>query len=164
MFTIFSKPQNYQQIDSTVSRSAQITKRNIKWLKRHKVTDIINFRTSNSADIGYDEKAFAQSQGINYHSIPSVSLYPKAENVGRFLDLVEGIEKRGGKVHIHCKQGADRTGFYSYIYERLHQIGTPKDNLNEMIEHKWDRKKYPAMVEWAELFIDLYKKGIKKLV
>ena len=158
MFKINFKPENYQKIDQTLSRSAQISKSNIRWLKEKGVTDIINFRTMNVADIRFDEKSYAENMGITYHSIPSVSLYPKQENVGKFLDIVEGVKKKGGKAHIHCKQGADRTGMYSYIYERFNNIGTPKENRDEMIKHEWHRDKYPHMVEWAETFVQIFKK------
>ena len=158
MFKINFKPENYQKIDNTLSRSAQITKSNIRWLRDKGVTDIINFRTMTVPDMTFDEKAYVESKGIKYHSIPSVSMYPKKENVGKFLDIIEGVKNKNGKLHIHCKQGADRTGMYSYIYERLNNIGTPSENKEEMIKHLWDRKKYPNMIEWAELFIDIFKK------
>ena len=158
MFKINFKPENYKKIDDTLSRSAQITKSNIRWLKDKGVTDIINFRTMSVPDLNFDEKSYVENLGIVYHSIPSVSMYPKKENVGQFLDIVEGVKNKRVQLHIHCKQGADRTGMYSYIYERLNNIGTPKENKEEMIKHLWHRDKYPHMVEWSEIFVDMFKK------
>lgn len=158
MFKINLKPQNYKKIDDTLSRSAQVNKSNIRWLKGKGVTDIINFRTMEVPGLNFDEKAYIESKGMLYHSIPSVSMFPKKENVGKFLDIVEGVKKKGGKLHIHCKQGADRTGMYSYIYERLNNIGTKEENIKEMIDHLWHRNKYPNMQIWAELFVGMFKK------
>lgn len=50
---------------------------------------------------------------MHYHNIPTDPQHPSERKVGEFLDLVEGIRQRGGKVHIHCHHGADRTGMYS---------------------------------------------------
>ena len=159
MFKINFKPENYKKIDNTLSRSAQITKSNIRWLKDKGVTDILNFRTMEIPDLNFDEKAYVENMGMVYHSVPSVSMYPKKENVGKFLDIVEGVKNKKGKLHIHCKQGADRTGMYSYIYERLNNIGTPEENKEEMIKHLWHRDKYPNMDIWAEFFVGMFKKN-----
>ena len=157
LFNLFA-PNNYKKIDNCLSRSAQPNRRNMIWLKRQGVTDIINFRTMQKPDINFDEEAFAQSLGIHYHSIPSISKYPKKENVGKFLDIVDEVKKSDGKVHIHCKAGADRTGMYSYIYERLNNIGSIQDNLKELKNHFWHRDKYPYLNEWAEAFVQIFKK------
>ena len=157
MLKVNLRPDNYQKIDSILSRSAQLTRSNIRWLKDKGVTDIINFRTMKVPDINFDEKQYVESQGMIYHNIPSVSKYPLAENVGKFLDIVEGVKQKGGELHIHCRQGADRTGMYAYIYERLNNIGTPQKNAQEMIDHRWHRDKYPHMTEWAEAFVNMFK-------
>ena len=47
--TIAKKPNNYKRIDELVSRSAMPnTEKNMKWLKKQGVTDIVNFRISGS--------------------------------------------------------------------------------------------------------------------
>ena len=158
MFSIFFKPENYKQIDKYLSRSAQPSFKELKWLKKHGVTDVINLRTMAVPDINYDEAETVKTLGMTYHSIPSITKYPKKENVGKFLDIVEGVKQNGGKVHVHCKEGADRTGMFSYIYERLNNIGTIKDNLQELAEHHWHKDKYPYLNEWAEAFVGMFKK------
>lgn len=146
-------PQNYHKIDSYLSRSAQVSREDILWLKSQGVTDIINFRTMHAPNIGFDEKAFVESNGIKYHSIPSVSSSPKRINVEKFLDIVNSIKNKNGKVHIHCRQGANRTGMYSYIYERLNKIGTPFDNYKEFVKRGWHFQKYPHIALWAERLV-----------
>ena len=159
MLKIFKvKPDNYKKIDQYLSRSAQPTLKELKWLKKQGVTDIINLRTMEVPDINFDEAEVVKELGMTYHNIPSVSMYPRKENVGKFLDIVEGVKQNDGKVHVHCKQGADRTGMFSYIYERLNNIGTIKDNLQELIDHHWHKDKYPYLNEWAETFVGMFKK------
>lgn len=158
MLKISTHPANYQKIDNYVSRSAQPTKENIDWLKQQGVTDIINFRTMKKPEINFNEEAYVKHSGMKYHNIPSVSMYPSGENVGKFLDIVDNIKHQGGKVHIHCKHGADRTGLYSYIYERLNHIGSVFQNVGELFEHKWHFGRYPDMLNWANNFLKNFKK------
>ena len=52
MLKIFKvKPDNYKKIDQYLSRSAQPTLKELKWLKKQGVTDIINLRTMEVPDI-----------------------------------------------------------------------------------------------------------------
>lgn len=159
MLKIFKvKPDNYKKIDQYLSRSAQPSIKEFKWLKKQGVTDIINLRTMEVPDINFDEAEVVKELGMNYHHIPSITKYPKKENVGKFLDIIEGVKQKGGSANVHCKEGADRTGLISYIYERLNNIGTAKDNLQELIDHQWHKDRYPYLNEWAETFVDMFKK------
>ena len=156
MFNIFQlKPENYKQIDKCLSRSAQPLKDNLQWLKEQGVTDVINLR--NMSKDNFDEAGCVKDLGMNYHSIPSVTKFINKENIKEFLDIIEKVKSKGGKVHVHCKHGADRTGMFSYIYERLNNVGTPKDNLDELTKYNWHKDKYPDLVKWAEAIIDAFK-------
>lgn len=151
-----SKPDNFKQIDKYLSRSAQPMEENLKWLKDQGVTDIINFRNMSKFD--FDEAGYVQKLGMNYHIMPSVTKFIEKENVEEFLNILEKVKSKNGKVSIHCDHGADRTGMFSYIYERLNNIGTRKDNLEELTKHRWHKEKYPNLVKWAEDIIDTFKK------
>ncbi len=159
MLSIFFKPKNYGQIDKYLSRSAQPQSENaFRWLKKHGVTDVINLRTMGKPDIYFDEEAVVKELGMTYHHIPSVTKYPQKENIGKFLDIMEGVKEQGGKAHIHCKEGSDRTGMFSYIYERLNNIGSEKDSLKKLTEHQWHKDRYPYLNEWADVFVSMFKK------
>ena len=103
------KPDNYKKIDNTVSRSAQPKAEDFKWLKEQGVTDVINFRTMYVSGIGFDEKSLVEQNGMKYHNIPSHTKTPNEQNIGKFLDIVDNVQKQGGKVHIHCKAGRQCT-------------------------------------------------------
>ena len=152
------KPDNYSVIDKFVSRSAQPKKEDLKWLKELGVTDIVNFRTMYTPDINFDEKAEAENLGIKYHSIPSVTRHPKEENIDLFLKKIEEIKSKGGKAHIHCKAGADRTGMYAFIYETINGIKTLPKSQAEWFEHGYHYKLYPDLMEWTRNFVLKIKK------
>ena len=152
------KPRNYSKIDDSVSRSAQPQKADFKWLKDQGVTDVINFRLMKEPGINFDEKATVEALGMNYHSIPSVTAKPNEKNIEEFLSTVDEVTKKGGKTHIHCKAGADRTGMYAYIYKALKGIGSPADNEAEWINMGHHFSIFPDLIDWTKNFLKKFKK------
>ena len=106
----------------------------------------------------FDEDSVVRSLGMKYHSIPSITVEPTEENVKQFLKEVEEVKKRGGKAHIHCKAGADRTGMYAFIYETLNGIKSLPKSQAEWFEHGYHYKLYPELMEWARNFVCRIKK------
>ena len=147
------KPDNYKKIDNTVSRSAQPKAEDFKWLKEQGVTDIINFRTMYVSGLDFDEKSLVEQNGMKYHNSPSHTKTPNEQNIGKFLDIVDNVQKQGGKVHIHCKAGADRTGMYSWIYKQTHNLGSMKSNEKEMLEMGHHYNLYPNLINWIKNFL-----------
>lgn len=143
------KPDNYAIIDEYLSRSAQPKKEDFAWLKEQGVTDIFNFRTMYRPDVDYDEEQVVKKAGLKYHNIPSVTRKPSEENIDTFLKEVEKVKQQGGKAHIHCKAGADRTGMYAFIYKAVHNIGTLPKNQAEWFERGYHYKLYPELMEWT---------------
>lgn len=147
------KPKNYLNIDDTVSRSAQPQKEDFLWLKNQGVTDVFNFRTMTVSGLNFDEKNEVEKLGMNYHNIPSVTRYPREENIDLFLSEIDNIKKNGGKAHIHCKAGADRTGMYSFIYKTKNHIDNSINNIKEWFAHGHNNKQYPNLVSWTQEFV-----------
>lgn len=147
------QPQNYAKIDNVISRSAQPEKEGFAWLKNEGITDIINFRTMFESAQNFDEKTVVEDLGMRYHNIPSITPKPNEEKIAKFLDIVEGVKEKGGKVHIHCKAGADRTGMYSFIYKGLNGIGTIAENVQEWIALGHNTKRFPDLINWTKEFI-----------
>lgn len=146
-------PENYMKIDNFLSRSAQPKKDDFKWLKEQGVTDVINFRTMKVPGLDFSEKDVVESLGMKYHSIPTISAKPQENSIFTFLNLIKNIFRNNGKVHIHCKAGADRTGMYSFVYKSLKGIGTQKENEAEWIQRGHNTKRYPNMISWTENFL-----------
>ena len=152
------KPDNYAVIDNYLSRSAQPKKEDFKWLKEQGVTDIFNFRTMTVSGVSYDEKKEVERLGMKYHNIPSITKKPTEENVDTFLKEIEMVKQNGGKAHIHCKAGADRTGMYAFIYKMKQGLGSLPKNQAEWFEHGYHYKRYPNLMEWARNFVLKFKK------
>lgn len=158
LFTVSfkGKPDNYLKIDNVVSRSAQPGADDFIWLKNQGVTDIVNFRTMVKPALNFDEKKIVEQNGMRYHNIPSITKYPDVENINKFLKLVDNIKKSGGKVHIHCKAGADRTGMYSFIYKQLNNLGNINSNTAEMLKMGHNYQLYPDLLPWIKNFLNKF--------
>ncbi len=148
------KPENYAIIDSCVSRSAQPQKEDFLWLKEQGVTDIFNFRTMYVPALDFNEEEIVKTLGMKYHNIPSVTFHPSEEKVATFLNEVEEVANNGGKAHIHCKAGADRTGMYAYIYKSIKNIGSRLGNQIEMISMGHNLELYPDLLPWTNNIIN----------
>ena len=156
--SFLGQPKNYAVIDRYLSRSAQPEKEDLEWLKEKGVTDIFNFRTMTVSAINYDEQKEVEALGMKYHNIPSITKKPTEENVDTFLKEVEKVKQNGGKAHIHCKAGADRTGMYAFIYKMKHDLGSLPRNQAEWFEHGYHYKLYPEIMEWARNLVLKLKK------
>ncbi len=150
------KPGNYAVIDKFVSRSAQPLKDDFLWLKQQGVTDIINFRTMYASKLNFNEKDTVEKLGMKYHNIPTISAHPTVEKVQEFLNLIEQISKDGGKAHIHCLAGADRTGLYAFIYKMKTGIGSLLENKQEWINRGHNTTLYPKLIPWAEKLVQKF--------
>ncbi len=148
------RPHNYKVVDNVLSRSAMPTsERNMKWLKKHGFTDIINFRESGSLYHGGRERELAEKYGIRYHHIPTDVKNMNEQQVAQFLDIVEGVENQGGRVDIHCRFGRDRTGAYTWIYKQKHGIGEMYENEQEMRSMGHDSAELPLLVNWVKDYL-----------
>ncbi len=156
-FCFRGMPSNYSKIDKYLSRSAQPQKEDFSWLKEQGVTDVINFRTMFVEGVDYSEAVEVEKAGMIYHNIPSVTKKPKEENIMCFLSLVESIKNKGGKAHIHCKAGADRTGMYAFIYKAINKIGSLVENEKEWIARGHNVERYPELRNWTKNFLKTIK-------
>lgn len=154
--SFLGQPQNYQKVDDVISRSAQPSKDDYKWLKSQGVTDVVNFRHYTSNE--FDERQVVNSLGMKYHHIPSSCKHPMSQNVFKFLNLAERVKKDGGHLHIHCKEGVDRTGLYSFAYKEFNNLGSTKDNVIEWIKIGLHIERYPDIISWALHFVKNHKK------
>lgn len=148
-----AQPKNYLNIDKSLSRSAQPEKDDFIWLKEHGVTDVVNFRTMHTPDVDFDEKKVVEDLGMKYHNIPTITFKPNENKVKQFLDLVEKIKQAGGKAHIHCKAGADRTGMYAFIYKAIQGLGSLFENEKEWIDLGHNTQRFPDLRSWAKEFV-----------
>lgn len=153
-------PNNYKVIDKYSSRSAQPEMENFLWLKNQGVTDVINFRTMYDPKINFDEAEYLKKIDLNYYHLPTSTKNINKSAVKNFLEIIEEIRssKSQRKVHLHCKAGADRTGFFAMIYKCLYNIDSFDNNLKEMLEMGHNRELYPNLTNLAKELIKFFKK------
>lgn len=154
--SFLGQPHNYYKVDENISRSAQPSKDDYKWLKSQGITDVVNLRHHTINE--FDERQVVKSLGMKYHHMPCHPRHPMSQNIFKFLNLAEQVKKEGGKLLIHCKAGVDRTGLYSFIYKEFNNIGKTKDNVIEWISKGHHIECYPDMISWAIHFIKNNKK------
>ena len=158
-FKGYDKPQNFKRIDNNVMRSAQPEAEEIVWLKKNKsLTDIINFRTLVVPATDFNEKKLSEALYIKYHSIPTETKHPKISDVKKFLKVIDDMKKQDGQVLIHCKAGADRTGFYSLIYKVLNGLDNFDNAVKEMFEMGYHQDRYPFLTDIAKDFLKKLRK------
>lgn len=155
--SFLGQPKNYKKIDATVSRSAQPNLEDYGWLKENGVTDVVNFRTLYGEREKDIEKNAVEKLGMRYHQISSVTAKPNENNIKNFLSIIDDVKARRGKVHIHCKAGADRTGMYAYIYKSLNNISTQANNLKEWLTMGHNVTLYPNLMDWTIDFVKKFK-------
>ena len=157
----FGPPANYISVDKFLSRSAQPTQGNIDWLCKNNVTDIVNFRRSDEfLPTSFDEKKYVESKNMKYHNIPTYTNYPEEKKIKEFLNIVDDVKKNGGKMHIHCREGADRTGLYAYVYERLANFIPKSKAYRNFINGGWHDFEHPHLANVAEEFVKKMNKVI----
>jgi len=144
---------NYGRIDDFISRSAQPEKNDFVWLKEQGITDIINFRTMFITGLTFDEADEVRRLGMKYHFIPTITREPSDTKVLEVLALITKIKNAGGKIHLHCKAGADRTGMYAFIYKAINGLGTIAENEQEWLKYGHNTRKYPNLINWAKNFL-----------
>ena len=78
---------------------------------------------------------------IAYVSIPSNPGKPRDDQVKQFLGYM--IERaQAGPIFVHCKRGADRTGFYVACYRVIAQHWTVADALAEMEDRQFGHSQF----------------------
>ncbi|HNW25262.1 MAG TPA: tyrosine-protein phosphatase [Candidatus Gastranaerophilaceae bacterium] len=153
-------PKNYKVIDEYVSRSAQPDKESFLWLKNQGITDVINFRTMYEPKIDFDESQYLKQINLNYHHLPTGTRTISELTVKKFIELIEEIRNPNSKrkVHLHCKAGADRTGFFTMIYKGLYNIDSFENNAKEMLEMGHNQGLFPNLINSAKKMIEFFKK------
>ena len=107
--------------------------------------------------VEFDEKTSVEALGMKYHNIPSITSKPSEKNVSDFLNLAKNIADKDGKLHIHCKAGADRTGMYAFIYKAIKNIGTLAENEKEWIAKGHNIQRYPDLRAWTKDLVNKLK-------
>ena len=117
---------NFYKVSDCLYRGKQPTAEGIAQLKEMGIKTIVDLRASHS-DV--DEIGDIR---IGREQIPMQAWNPKEEDVVKFLKIATDMEKT--PVFVHCKRGADRTGFMCAAY-RVAVCGWSKDDAVDEMTH-----------------------------
>jgi protein tyrosine/serine phosphatase len=119
-------------------RGAQPSEQGISTLRSLGVRTIVNLRD----DADPREQEWAAAAGMQYVRIPSTCADPRADDLRRFLRMMEGgpVASQGGApvafpVFVHCKVGRDRTGLFVATYRIVEQHWSNDRALREMDDY-----------------------------
>jgi len=108
---------NFYSINEGVYRSGQPSPKLLEhYIIKHKIKNIINLRYSDTSDqdIYLMQKNLCHKHNTNMISIPiSARRLPEKNKLKLILDTIKKIQK---PFLVHCKTGADRTGFFMALY------------------------------------------------
>jgi protein tyrosine phosphatase (PTP) superfamily phosphohydrolase (DUF442 family) len=118
---------NFHQVNENVLRGGQPSPEAWPGLASLGVKTVIDLRRPDEHSTADESKA-VQAAGMKYINIPMKGVVaPDEANVARILALLHSE----GKVFIHCKRGADRTGAVIAAYRMEHQCWESKKALSE---------------------------------
>lgn len=117
--TVENVVPRFQQVDERLFRGGQPDRTGFEALRRLGVRTIVNLRSE------HDERALVEELGLKYVQIPvppapfGVRVRLPDAAVRRFFAVVD--DPVSGRVFVHCRRGADRTGVAVGLYRIARQ-------------------------------------------
>ena len=127
---------NFHTIDHDIYRSGQPTPRNIrKYKKKYNIKIILTLRRPSETGYFLLEDEEAKKNGIQLIDIPiRAKVLPSKDTIKLILNLFDSLAH---PILIHCKSGADRTGFVAalYLFYKYNDIDKAKSQLSLKFFH-----------------------------
>lgn len=108
---------NFYQVNDKIYRGAQPTTEGFQNLAKLGIHTVIDLRETDGRSAG--EKKAVEAAGMHYVNIPMFGMTtPKTADVEKALSIFN--DASAGRVFIHCRRGADRTGTVVACYRISH--------------------------------------------
>ncbi len=118
--------QNLWKVDEGLYRSAQPSGAGFISLNSFGIKTIVNLRTLHS------DRPGIEGTSLGYVHLPMAAWAPNLGTLKKFLRVVRDPKQR--PVLVHCKNGADRTGFVCAVYRIVEQGWSKEEAIREMKE------------------------------
>jgi len=119
---------NFQQVNDSLCRGAQPSEEGFRELAKAGVHTVVDLR--GGAGRSSKEAELVRSLGMEYVNIPLDGYQaPTAAEVSKVLAVLN--DPNAGKVFVHCRRGADRTGTVLAMYRIEHDHWSNQQALNE---------------------------------
>ncbi|MBX9671239.1 MAG: dual specificity protein phosphatase family protein [Candidatus Obscuribacterales bacterium] len=124
---------NFDTVEPYLLRGSRPTPHGMQWLKEHGIMTIVDLREQDTQPVIYEGEV-ARDMGFNYINL-SVRNCPSLAQLRTFVEVVSKARAGAGKVFVHCNYGADRTGFFVFVWRMVGENWRASMAFEEMIEH-----------------------------
>ena len=131
---------NFRRVDERLTTSGIVNVEQLRELRDQGYGAVINLKPDIEAEIGADEAAIVQDQGIAYAHIPVDFDAPTHADFEAFAAAMDA--HAGEKVHVHCAANYRVTAFYS-VYALERGLWT-EDEADRFVRDVWDPSECPA--------------------
>jgi protein tyrosine phosphatase (PTP) superfamily phosphohydrolase (DUF442 family) len=138
--------KNFLRVSDKLLSSGMPTPQQISSLAKHGVQVVINLATPESEGWIADEKELVEAQGILYYHIPVDWDDPTADDLNRFMNILD--QHKHLKILVHCGANYRATGFIA-LY-RINRLGWAEENAFKNVQEIWDPAEYPIWEEFIE--------------
>jgi protein tyrosine/serine phosphatase len=140
---------NFGQVDAHLYRGAQPQLTAFAQLQKLGIGTVVRFNPEGENMAA--EKNQVESLGMKFVSLPWSGLgYPTHEEVVTFLDLLR--DHPDGKIFVHCRLGADRTGVMVALYRLTFSHWNMALALGEMRAFHYHHTLLPHLQRYVEAF------------
>lgn len=146
-----------------ILRTAQLKGQNFKsQVKKNKIDLVLNLRGESEDPVFIKEKEISSEMGLAYYALGfSVKRTPDIERFNKILDILDKAKSDNKRLMIHCRAGADRTGFISAI-SQIYLYGFSVDEALES-SLKLSYNHMPAPEGLLETVLSEYKNYEKEM-
>jgi protein tyrosine phosphatase (PTP) superfamily phosphohydrolase (DUF442 family) len=138
--------KNFARHSDKLISSGMPTLQQISSLAEYGVQVVINLATSESQSWIRDEKELVEAHGIVYYNIAVDWENPTADDLNRFMNIMD--QHKHLKILVHCGANYRATGFIA-LY-RINRLGWAQENAFKDIQKIWDPAEYPIWEEFIE--------------
>ncbi len=123
---------NFHPVNGHLFRGGQPSRQGFEILKAKGVQIVVDFR--NAGKGAARERRMVENLGLQYVSLPwKAGGFPTAQEVQRFFAAID--QNPDKKIFIHCKHGADRTGYMIGLYRITREGWTARQAVDEMEQY-----------------------------